>query len=102
MAENQQQNRLEQEKASVAQEQYALETARITYTSDSGRSKMGLIFAFVIALAGLGVGAGLYAFGVGGLSLAFLFAPLGSLVGVFIYTDRARRVERRRNDEEDD
>lgn len=102
MAENQQQNRLAQENAFVAQEQYALETARSTHTADSGRSKLGLIFAFIVALAGLGAGTYLINAGFGGLSLAVIFAPLSALVGVFVYADRARRAERRRNARDDE
>lgn len=102
MAENQQQHSSEQAIAFVNQEQYALETARITYAADSGRSRLGLIFAFIIALAGMGIGAFLAYSGVGGFGLFFLFAPLSSLVGVFIYADRARRSERRRNSQDDE
>ena len=38
MAETEQQHRMEQEKAFVAQEQYNLETARITHAAESGRT----------------------------------------------------------------
>ena len=102
MTENQQQHRLEQERALVAQEQYTLETARITHAAESGRSKLGLIFAFIIALVGIGASVGLVVAGQGGFGAGFLFASLATLAGAFIYTDQARRAERRRNSQDDE
>ena len=101
MAETEQQHRMEQEKAFVAQEQYNLETARITHAAESGRSKLGLIFAFIIVLVGIGAGVGLVVAGHGGFGAGFLFASLATLAGAFIYTDQARRAERRRNSQDD-
>lgn len=98
MAERQQQHQIEQEKAFADQGQYVLETVRITHAAESGRSKLGIIFAFIIALAGLGTSAGLIATGVGALGLVPLLAPLSSLVGVFIHVDRSRR----RNSQDDE
>ena len=91
MVERQHQHQIEQEKAFVTQEQYALETARITHNADASRSKLGLIFAFIISLFGISASAGLITIGEGGLGLGFLFAPLATLAGAFIYTARARR-----------
>lgn len=102
MAKNQHQHRIEQEKAVVAQGQYALETARITHNADASRSKLGLIFAFIISLFGISASAGLITIGEGGLGLGFLFAPLATLAGAFIYTARARRANRRRNPQNDE
>ena len=102
MAERQQQHQIEQEKAFAAQEQYNLVTVRITHNADASRSKLGLIFAFIIALFGISVSAGLITIGEGGLGLGFLFAPLATLVGAFIYTARARRSDRRRNSQDDE
>jgi len=102
MAERQHQHQIEQEKAFAAQEQYNLVTVRITHNADASRSKLGLIFAFIIALFGISVSAGLITIGEGGLGLGFLFAPLATLVGAFIYTARARRSDRRRNSQDDE
>ena len=99
MAEIQQQHRLDQERTSLDQQGIALDTANHVFSEESKRSNRGLIFAFAIALVGMAIGGSLTAFGKGGVGLVFVFAPLISLVGVFVYESKARRDERRRSAE---
>ena len=95
MAEKRQQYQLAQEKELLAQEQYDLETDRRTHTNDSRKSILGLISAFVFALAGMGAGVYLIDAGFGGYALACLIAPWAILSGMFVYQIRVGRRRRK-------
>lgn len=61
---------------------------------DIKRSDRGLIFGFIITLIFGGGGIYLVATGNNVNGLAIIFAPLVSLVGLFIYAQRVRKQER--------
>ncbi len=62
--------------------------------SGSTDSKSGLIFAFIIAIFGIGGGIFLAMKGHDTAGMALFGGTLVSLVGVFIYGSRQRRLER--------
>ena len=97
MAERRHQHQIDQEKSIIDLEQYALGLADRAASSDAFLNKLGLVFAFIVALGGMGIGAWLIATGKTGGGLAFLFTPLTGLAGLFVYATRARRAESRRN-----
>lgn len=94
MAEKQQAHNHNQESASLENERIVLETAKAIVASNTSRSKWGLVSALLVALIGIGIGGWLTYLGKGGYGLTFVFAPLVSLVGVFVYQSSVRRTER--------
>ena len=98
LAERQQAHNHRQEEMVLENERIVVETARAVVASNSNRSKWGLVFAFIVAMAGIGIGGWLTYLGKGGYGLTFVFAPLVSLVGVFIYQSSVRRNEGQRGD----
>ena len=101
MAEDRHQHQIDQEKAAISLEKDALSSAGESIAAENSRSKLGLVFAFIIALAGIGTGAWLTAVGKAGFGMAFVFGPLVGLAAVFVYGTHARQSERRRMAEED-
>lgn len=74
------------------------EMTRRTIAGNDRRSYLGIILAFIIAMAGIGCGTFLSAIGREGIGAAFVVTPLVSLAGVFVYGTQSRRAERdRRN-----
>ena len=100
MAEKQQAHNHYQERTSLENERILLETARAVVEGNSNRSKWGLVFAFLVAIIGIVIGGWLTYLGKGGYGLTFVFAPLVSLVGVFVYQSNIRRTERQHGVEE--
>lgn len=96
MAEDRHQHQIDQEKAAISLEKEALSSAGESIAAENSRSKLGLVFAFIIALAGIGTGAWLTTVGKAGFGMAFVFGPLVGLAAVFVYGTHVRRVERRR------
>ena len=72
------------------------EMTRMTIAGNDRRSYLGIVLAFLIAMAGIGCGTFLSAIGREGIGAAFVVAPLVSLAGVFIYGTQSRRAERNR------
>ena len=101
MAEERHRHQIEQEKAAIELENDALLSVDKNIAAEHSRSKLGLVFAFVIALAGIGTGAWLTAIGKAGFGMAFVLGPLVGLAAVFVYGTHARRVERREMAEDD-
>lgn len=101
MAEERHRHQIEQEKAAIELEKDALLSVDKNIAAEHSRSKLGLVFAFVIALAGIGTGAWLTAIGKAGFGMAFVLGPLVGLAAVFVYGTHARRVERREMAEDD-
>ena len=101
MAEERHRHQIEQEKAAIALENDALLSVDKNIAAEHSRSKLGLVFAFVIALAGIGTGAWLTAIGKAGFGMAFVLGPLVGLAAVFVYGTHVRRVERREMAEDD-
>ena len=101
MAEERHRHQMEQEKATIELEKDALSSAGKSIAVENSRSKLGLVFAFIIALAGIGTGAWLTAVGKAGFGMAFVFGPLVGLAAVFVYGTHARQSERRRMTEDD-
>lgn len=97
MAERRHQHQIDQEKAIIELEHYSLGLADRAASSDAFLNKLGLVFAFIVALGGMGIGAWLIATGKTGGGLAFLFTPLTGLAGLFVYATRVRRAVSRRN-----
>ena len=101
MAEDRHRHQMEQEKAAIELERDALLSAGKNIAAEHSRSRLGLVFAFIIALAGIGTGAYLTAVGKAGFGMAFVFGPLVGLAAVFVYGTHVRRAERRRISEGD-
>ena len=101
MAEERHRHQIDQEKAAIELEKDALITAGENIEAEHSRSRLGLVFAFLIALAGIGTGAWLTAIGKAGFGVAFVLGPLVGLAAVFVYGTHARRVERREMAEDD-
>ena len=101
MAEDRHRHQIEQEKAAIELERDALLSAEKNIAAEHSRSRLGLVFAFIIALAGIGTGAYLTAVGKAGFGMAFVFGPLVGLAAVFVYGTHVRRAERRRISEGD-
>ena len=101
MAEERHRHQIEQEMAAIELEKDALLSVDKNIAAEHSRSKLGLVFAFVIALAGIGTGAWLTAIGKAGFGVAFVLGPLVGLAAVFVFGTHARRVERREMAEDD-
>ena len=91
MAEKGHQHRIDQETAQIELEKATLGSVNSAIANDASRSKWGLASGFLIALVGMGIGGWLTSIGKGGFGLVFLFGPLASLVGTFIYGALTRR-----------
>ena len=100
MAEKRNQHQIDRERATLELERRALELSARTIETEHGRSKLGSVLGFVIALAGIGVGAVLAAIGKAGVGLLFGLVPLAGLAGVFVYGTHAHRGERRHQDQD--
>ena len=104
MAERGHQHYIDQERGQMELERGTLQSVNTAIVNDASRGKWGLACGVLIALAGLGIGGWLTSIDKGGFGLVFLFVPLGSLVGTFIYSTLTRRssvrvqVEDRPND----
>jgi len=61
---------------------------------DSARSTLGLILGFVIVLFLGGSGVWLLYLGKDVTGLALIFTPLATLAGIFVITQRERKLER--------
>ena len=91
MAEKGHQHRMDQETAQIELEKATLQSVNAAIANDASRSRWGLVSGFVIALVGMGIGGWLTTIGNGGFGLVFLFVPLASLVGTFIYGAMTRQ-----------
>ena len=91
MAERGHQHHIDQERDQMELEKASLQSVNTAIANDASRGKWGLASGILIALAGLGIGGWLTSIDKGGFGLVFLFVPLGSLVGTFIYSTLARR-----------
>lgn len=98
MAEKRNQHQIDHEKATLELEKRALELSARTIEAEHGRSKLGLVLGFIIALVGIGAGTVLAAIGKAGIGLLFGLGPLAGLAGVFVYGTYARRIERNHQD----
>lgn len=61
-------------------------------TLDSVKSVLGLIFAFLVVLAGLGAGVYIYVVSKSVVAGLFSFIPLGTIVAAFIYQERGKKT----------
>ena len=91
MAEKGHQHQIDLETAQIELEKATLQSVNTTINNDASRSKWGLAAGVIIALVGMGIGGWLTAIGMGGFGLVFLFGPLASLVGTFMYGALTRR-----------
>ncbi len=91
MAEKGHQHQIDLETAQIELEKATLQSVNTTINHDASRSKWGLAAGVIIALVGMGIGGWLTAIGMGGFGLVFLFGPLASLVGTFMYGALTRR-----------
>ena len=91
MAEKGHQHQIDLETAQIELEKATLQSVNTTINNDASRSKWGLAAGVFIALLGMGIGGWLTAIGMGGFGLVFLFLPLASLVGTFMYGALTRR-----------
>ena len=96
MAEEHQRHRISQERRALELTGESMAAAREAGRSDSRRSYLGIILAFIIAMTGLLGGIMLIATGRGGFGLALCLSMLVGLAAVFVYGARSRRAERSR------
>ncbi len=78
----------------VKQSSHRQEMEKQVIKSGSFESKLGLVFALVISLAGIGGGIFLTMNGHDRAGMVLFGGTLVSLVGSFIYGSRQRRLER--------
>lgn len=91
MAERGHQHRMDQETGLLELEKETLQSVNAVIANDAAHSRWGLGLGFVVAMVGIGMGGWLISASHGGFGLAFLFVPLSSLVGSFVYATRALR-----------
>ncbi len=66
---------------------------KLLIVSESSKSLIGLIFAFITVLSGLGVGAYLILNDKEITGLISMFTPLGVVAGLFIYREKSKEKE---------
>ncbi|MCL4549776.1 MAG: DUF2335 domain-containing protein [Bacteroidetes bacterium] len=81
-------------KQAESQTAHRIEIEKKIIASDITNSRLGLIFAFILGLIGIGGGLYLTSLGMTESGLYISSASLVSLVSVFIYGSRNRRKER--------
>lgn len=91
MAERGHQHQIDQEATQMELEKEALQSVNMAIANDAVLSKLGLIFGFSIALAGMVIGTWLMSTGHGVVGLTSFFGPLVGLATAFVYTTKARR-----------
>ncbi len=100
VVEKRSQHQIDHEKAALELERLTLEAADRAIEAENGRSRLGLVFGFIIALVGIVTGAGLAAFGKSGVGLFFGLGSLVGLAGVFVYGTHSRRTRQRHQDQD--